>query len=224
MHALQRVLHHARPGHADVHLALRLAHAVERPGHEGVVLHGVGKDHELGAGHAALIGRERGGALDGAAHLGHGVHVDARARRADVHARAHQLRLGQRLRDGGDEYAVRFRHALVHERGKAAEEVDADLVRGAVERFGIRHIGLRARARRDEGDGRDGHALIDDGDAELGLNVLARAHEIAREAADLVVHLCAAAVDIRVRAVEQGDAHRDGADVEVLLVDHGDRL
>lgn len=40
-----------------------------------------------------------------------------------------------------------------------------DLVRGAVERFGIRHIGLRARARSDEGDGRDGHALIDDGDA-----------------------------------------------------------
>ena len=204
MHALQRVLHHARPGHADVHLALRLAHAVKRPGHEGVVLHGVGKDHELGAGHAALIGRKRGGALDGAAHLGHGVHVDARARRADVHARAHQLRLRQRLRDGGDEHAVRFRHALVHERGKAAEEVDADLVRGAVERFGIRHIGLRARARSDEGDGRDGHALIDDGDAELGLDIFARAHEIARKAADLVVYLRAAALDVRVRAVEQG--------------------
>ena len=86
MHAPERVLHDARTGHADVHLALRLAHAVKRARHEGVVLHGVGKDDELGAGHAALRGGERGGALDGAAHLGHGVHVDARARRADVHA------------------------------------------------------------------------------------------------------------------------------------------
>ena len=31
-------------------------------------------------------------------------------------------------------------------------------------------------------------------------------------------------VDVRVRAVEQGDAHGNGADVEMLLVDHGDRL
>ena len=223
-HGAQRVLHHARARYADVHLALRLAHAVERARHEGVVLHRVAEHDELGAGHAAAVGGQLGGALDGKAHLAHGVHVDPRARGADAHARADELRLCQRLRDRGDQHAVGLRHTLLHERGKAAEEVHADLLRRPVEGLRVGDIALRARARADQRDRRHGHALIYDRDAELGLQILARLHEVSREAADLVIDLRAAAVDVRVRAVEQGDAHRDRADVQMLLIDHLDRL
>ena len=42
--------------------------------------------------------------------------------------------------------------------------------------------------------------------------------------ADLIVNLFAAAPDVLARAVEQRDAHRNRADVEMLLIDHIDRV
>ena len=43
----------AAHAHVDHHLGQR--RAVEGAGHEGVVLHGVGEDHELGAADAAAV-------------------------------------------------------------------------------------------------------------------------------------------------------------------------
>ena len=74
------------------------------------------------------------------------------------------------------------------------------------------------------GDGGDGDALVDNGDAVLPGDVLAGFHQVLGVAADFVVDLLAGLVHIGVDAVQQGDAHGDGADIQVLVVNHVDCL
>ena len=207
-----------------MHFAFRLAHAVKGARHEGVVLHGVGEDHQLRAGHAAVIGGEGSGVFNDFTHFRHGVHVDAGSRGAHVHAGADKLGFGEGLGNGADQRPVGVGHALLHQSGKAAEEVHADLPRRPVQGVGIGNVALRSAARRHQGDGRHGNPLVHDGDAEFRLQLLPGLHQISGQTADLVIDLLAAAVDVGVRAVQQGDAHGDGADVQMLLVNHADGI
>ena len=220
--ALQGVVHHAGAGHAHVDDGVGLTHAVEGAGHEGVVLHGVAEHHQLGAAQAVAVAGQVGRLLDDAAHLGHGVHVDAGLGAAHVDAGADQLRACQRLGNGGDEPPVAGGKALLHQGGVAADEVDAAGLGGAVQRQGQGDEVLAFAGRAGDGDGRDGDALVDDGDAELALDIAAGLDQLFGAGADLVVDLVAAAAHVLVGAVQQGDAHGDGADVQVLLVHHGD--
>src|SRR5690606_1862573 len=158
------------------------------------------------------------------AHLGDRIHVDARAGRADVHRRADALGGRQGFRNRGDQRAVAGRRALVHERGEPPDEVHADLGRGAVELLGEADVAFRAGALGDQRYRRDGDALVDDGNAVLALALVAGRDEAAGETADLLVRLAAGGVEIGVRAVAQGYAHRDGADVEILHLHHADGL
>ena len=219
---LQRLID-AGAGNADVHRALGLARAVERARHKWVILHRVAENDELRARESVRIGGERGALFDNAAHLRHSVHVDARARRADVHARADALGACKRLGNGGDETAVAGREALLHKDGKAADVVHADLARGAVHchRDGDKVIPAPAR---DERHGRNGHALIHDGDAEFALDGLAHGDKVVRLAADLFVDLIRGSLDIAGGAVEKAQPQRDRAHVKVLLLDHPDGL
>src|SRR5699024_183478 len=59
--AADRRLHHARAGYTDVDNSLRFADAVERARHERVIVHRVGKYHELGAAHRVVILGQLGG-------------------------------------------------------------------------------------------------------------------------------------------------------------------
>ena len=210
----------AGAGDADVYDRVRLAHAVEGAGHEGVVLHRVAEDDELGAAEAALRGGELRGLLYDAAHERDGVHVYAGLRRADVDGGADQLRLGQGAGYGADKPLVRGRHALLHEGGEAADEVDARLAPGLVQRLGEAEIVLAVARARDEGNRRDGDALVDNRDAELGLYLLARAHKPLGPAGYLVVNLAAGGLRVAVAAVQKRNAHRDRAHVQMLLVYH----
>ena len=88
---------------------------------------------------------------------------------------------------------------------------DGDVIRGVA-------------GRRHQSHGGDGNALIDDGDAEFQLDLFAGGHQTFGVAADLVIDLSAGFHRIAVAAGEQGDAHGDGTDVQVLLVDHVDGL
>ena len=67
---------------ADVDDAVGLADAVERAGHERVVLDRVAEHDQLGAADAVAVGGAFRGRLDDLAHARHGVHVDAGARGA----------------------------------------------------------------------------------------------------------------------------------------------
>ena len=222
LHALQGVVHNAGTADAHVDDAVRLAHAVEGAGHEGVILHGVAEHHQLGAAQALLLTGEVGGLLDDAAHASHGVHVDARFGRADIHAGADEIRFRQRLGDGAQQQLVAPRHPLLHQRGKAADEVHAAGLGRPIHSQGKGHQILRVAGTGHQRHGGDGDALIDDGDAELALDVVTRLHQMLGVAGDLVIDFIAAALGILTDAVQQGDAHGDGADVQMLLVDHID--
>ena len=52
---LQRRLDHAGPRNAHVDDALRLAHAVKRPGHKRIVLHRIAEYHQFGGRNAVLL-------------------------------------------------------------------------------------------------------------------------------------------------------------------------
>ena len=72
------MVYHPGAGHTHIEDALRLSDAVKRPGHEGVILHRVGKNHQLRAAEAPLICRALRRLLDDPAHKGPGIHIDPR--------------------------------------------------------------------------------------------------------------------------------------------------
>ena len=143
---LERMRHNARPGHADIYNALRLAHAVERSGHERVVLHGVGKYHELCAAHRVYIRRF----THDTSHECDRVHIYARSCRRHIDAGAYESGLCERLWDRTDKPPVALREALMRKRRKTANEVDSEGVRRLVERQRQRNIVLLLAARRDK--------------------------------------------------------------------------
>ena len=91
-----------------------------------------------------------------------------------------------------------------------------------VQRQGEGHVVLRLAGACHQGHGGDGDALVDDGNAELPLDGLAGDHQFFCLTADLFIDLPAGGLGVGVGAVQQGDAHGNGADVQVLLVDHVD--
>ena len=73
-------------------------------------------------------------------------------------------------------------------------------------------------------NGGDGNALVDDGDAILLGDVLPGLYQMLRVPADLIVDFPGGLFHVRVDAVQEGDAHGDGPDIQILVVDHVDGL
>ena len=132
------------------------------------------------------------------------------------------LRLGQRLRNAADQRQIAGREALLHQRGIAADEVHAHGLRGALERVRKKHGVALGAGRREHRDRRDAQALVYDRNTVFLFNARADGDVVLRDAADLVINFVAGGMDIRVDAIEQGNADRDRADVEMLLLDHAD--
>ena len=220
--ALQGVVHHAGAGHAHVDDGVGLTHAVEGTSHEGVVLHGVAEHHQLGAAKAGLLSGAQGGLFHCLPHEPHGVHVDARSGGTHIDRGADVLGAGQGFRNGCDELPIAIGHALLHQGRVAADEVDAAGLGRPIHGLGEGDVIRGIAGRRHQSHGGDGNALIDDGDAEFQLDLFAGGHQTFGVAADLVIDLPAGFHRIAVAAGEQGDAHGDGTDVQVLLVDHVD--
>ena len=195
---------------------------MDRAGHEGGVLHHVGKNDQLSGTVALNVGGAASGFEHGFGHEQDGVHVDARARRSDVYRGTDARRGGQRLGDGCDESAVGVAKALVDQRREATQKVDAQRLGRAVKCVGQRGQVLRRGTCRNLRDWRDGNALVGNGDAVLALQVLGHGHQVFGLARDAVVDLLAHAIQVLVCAAIERDAHRDGAQVKVLLADHGE--
>ena len=221
---LKGVMHYARAGDAHVDDGLRLAHTVERTGHKGVIFHRIAEHHQLGAAKAGLLSGAQGGLFHCLPHEPHGVHVDARSGGTHVDRGADVLGAGQGFRNGGDELPIAIGHALLHQGGVAADEVDAAGLGRPIHGLCKGDVIRGVAGRRHQSHGGDGNALIDDGDAEFQLDLFAGGHQTFGVAADLVIDLSAGFHRIAVAAGEQGDAHGDGTDVQVLLVDHVDGL
>ena len=220
----QGVVYHAGAGDAHIDDAVGLTYAVESPGHKGVILHGVAEHHQLGAAQPVGVTGQMGRLLDDAAHAGHGVHVDARLGGAHIDAGADDIRLRQCLWNGPQQQLVAVGKALLHQRRVAADEVHAAGLGGPVHGVGKGNVVLRVAAAGHQRHGGHGDALVDDGNTELPLNLLARPHQMLRPTADLVIDFLAAALGILADAVQQGDTHGDGADIQMALIDHVDGI
>ena len=195
---------------------------MERARHKGVILGDVGEYHQLGTTDGVAVGGESGGPLDGGAHEADGIHVDARLGGRHVHRGADQIGLGQSLGNDGDQVAIPLGHALMHQGGIAADEVDAHGIGRPLEGMSQFEEHVGGHIPRHQRDGGDGHPLVDDRDAVLLLNVLTRSHQLFGLAGDLIVNVVAQAVPVVADAIEERDAHGDGADIQILLPDHLD--
>ena len=126
-----------------------------------------------------------------------------------------------RLWDRVDEGLVPGGEPLVDQGGIAADEVDAHLLGGPLQGQSVTYR-IPAGGGSQHGDGGHRDPLVDDGDAVFRLQLFAGAHQVLGAADDLLVDLLAGALDLPVRAVQQGDAHGDGTDVQVFVLDHPD--
>ena len=205
-----------------MNLAVRLAGAMECTGHEGVIFRRVAEHDKLCRADALTVRGELAGLLDGLAHELDGIHVQARLGGTDVHRAAHDVGLRQCAGDGLDEPEVARRKALVHKGRVAAHKVDAHLLAGGVQCFGkVHRVGIRAGTQQ-HGDGRHADALVDDGNAVFGADVLHGGHQIGRLGHDLVVDLLTGLFRVRVDAVQQADPHGHGPHVQIVLGEHLD--
>ena len=165
--------------------------------HERVVVRGVAERHELHATVGIIVCGGVRDVLDDVAEQFDGVHVDAGFGGAHVHGGANDVGFGQGLRQGADEHLLSRGHGLGHERGVAANQVDADLLRRMVKRMRDFHEIVRrfTRACADQGNRGDSDALVDDRDAEIAFDGLAGGHEVLGVRGDLVVDVLADLVD-----------------------------
>ena len=219
---LQGAVYHAGAGDTHGDGGVCLLNTVECARHEGVVADGVREDDELGAAEAVCIRGQVCGGADGLAHELDCAHVNAGSGGSDVYGGADHVGFCERSRDGANQLLVGGGHALIDEGAEAADEVHADCLRSCVEGTSELYIVLVAGGACHQRDGGDGDALVDDRDAELSFDTFADADEVCGAAGDLVVDFAAGYFTVRVGAVEQGDAHGDGANVELLLLDHSD--
>ena len=216
--------HSAGTGNAHVDLTVRLAGAVECTGHEGVVLRCVAEYHQLCGTDALTISRQLTGLLDGLAHELDGIHIQSCLGGTDVHRAAHDVGLGQCAGNGLDQAAVTGRKALVHQSTVAAHKVYTHLFTGGIQSFCKLHrVGIRAGTQQ-HGDGCDTDAFVDDGNTVLGTDMLHRGHKVCGLGGDLVIDVLARLLRVRVDAVQQADAHGDGAHVQIVLSEHLDGL
>ena len=213
---------HTGAGDTNVDDRVAFGNAVEATGHERVVVRHVAERHELDAAVRVVVGGALGDVLDDVAEQFDRVHVDAGLGGTDVHGRADDVGLGKGLRQGADEQLLGRGHGLGDECGVAADQVDADFLGCLVKRVGdLDEVLARlAAAGADQRDRGDGDALVDDRDAVVAFDGLAGGNEVLGIGSDLAVDVVAGLVDIVRGAVEQRDAHGDGADVELLLLDH----
>ena len=195
---------------------------MDGPGHEGVVARLVAEDHELGRPEAALVAGLFGQFLDGPADHRQGVHVDALLAGGDIDRGADLLGLGQGLGDRGDVFPVGGGHAFFHLGGEAAEDIDADGGGGPVEALGQLDEAVPVETGADKGDGGHRYPLVDHRDAEFPADGIAGRDEIPGKIEYSLLDPLAGALDIAGAAVEDVDAHGDGADIEVFLLNHLD--
>ena len=176
LYALQSMVNNARTGNAHVQDALRLTNAVESAGHKGVVLHCIGKNHQLCAAQSIVVRGNFRSFLNNSAHFSYGIHIDARLGRAHINTGADTLSCAQRLRNGADQLPITGSTALLHQSRKAADEVNAADFRCFVHSSCNGGIGICLASTGHQGNGGNRNALIDNGNTKFPLNILAHLH------------------------------------------------
>ena len=161
--------------------------------------------------------------LDDGAHQAHSVHVNARLGRSKIYGGADNLRLLQRLRNGTDQKLICLCHALGHKCAVASKEIHTDLSCHLIQSLCDFHKILRAVAGRpaDQSDGRHRNSFVDNRNPEITGNIFPCRNKILRQRIDFLINILLQSRKIRADAVQETDAHRDRADIQILLFNHG---
>ena len=189
--------------------------------HERIVFNSVAEHHQLTCADALAVRRKLGRLLDDTRHFEHGIHVDAGARRANVHRRAHTLGGSERLRDGIHQLVISCRSAFVHERREATDEINTNFKRCFI--HGARNGGevVRSGCRTDLCDGCDRDALVHDGHTIFTFKLVSCGNELLSSGGEAVVDLARNHIDLFMGATAQIEPECDSANVKVLFADHG---
>ena len=219
-HLLQCVFNNARAADANIDNAFRLCYAVEGTCHERVIRHSVAEYHQLSATDCIAVGSTLSSSLHNLAHLFYSVHVDTAFGRTDAYRGANNISNCQCFRNGGNQIAVTLGVALVHESGKTADEVDADLLACVVQSLCQRYIIVAVAAFAHHRNRRYGNTLVDDGHAQLNLDILTGFYQMLCLTANLIINLLRCYLNIRMTAITQADAHGDSTHVQLILGNH----
>ena len=214
------MLHYAGSADPYAYHRFRFRYAVEGAGHKGVIIYRVAEHDQLRAADGVVGRRLFRSFFHHAAHLRHCVHVDAGFRRAYVDRRTNHFRRGQRFRNGCDQIAVAFGVALVHQSAETADKVYAHFVSRPVQRPCQRHIIGSIAAFANHGNRRHGNTLVNDGHAQVRLDIFPGPYQLFRFLCNFVINFIRADFHIRMPAVPQADAHGDGTHVQVVMGDH----
>ena len=220
LHILERTLHDARAGDADMDRGISLRHTVKSAGHEGIIFDRITEFDELRASIGVLVLRELCRFLYDLAHALHRIHIDASLGRTDSDRAADALRRSECLRNGVDELLVRSTHAAIDECGEAAQDVDADSVSCALQCLCDRHIAGSRKPARHQRDRRHRDAAVDDRHTVFSGNVMGDLGEMLCLPADGIVDLVAKGLLIIRYAGKERDPHGNGTHIELVLVKH----
>ena len=217
---LQCVFNNARSADANVDNAFRLGYAMEGTCHKRVIRHSVAEYYQLSAADCITVSSTLGSSLHNLAHLFYSVHVDTAFGRADAYRGADNVGNCQCFRNGCNQIAVALGVALVHESGKTADEVNADLLACVVQSLCQRYIIIAVAAFANHGNRGYGNTLVDDGHAQLNFDILTGFYQMLCLAANLIINLLRCYLDIRMTAITQADAHGDSTHVQLILGNH----
>ena len=221
--AIQSLFDHAGAGNTHVDDHIGLAHAKVGACHKGHVLRNVGKNHQFGAAKAATIGGGVGNLENLLTHEGHGVHVDAAARRGHVDGGADAVGFGQSLGQGFNQGAVAVGKALFDQSRKAAQKIDARLLGGFVKGLAHAHHAVGAKGSAHHGNGANADALVHHRDAVLVAHFVADAHELRGVAIDLGLNVGGKQLKVVAYAVKQAHAKGNGTHIKMLVAEHVQR-
>ena len=105
-----------------------------------------------------------------------------------------------------------------------ADEIDTCGVCRSIQRLCKSNRILALAGSGNQSDWCNGDSLVDNRNTVLLADILAGLHQIACIAANLIIDFITSLVDVRIHAVKQGNTHRDGTDVQILVFDHIDRF
>ena len=108
----------------------------------------------------------------------------------------------------------------MHQRGKAADEINAAIFCRPIHSNGQRHIGICVAGIANDSHRGYGDALIHNGNTELPFDLLAYFYKVFRTANDLFIDPIGADLNILVGAIQKRNAHGNGTDIQMPLVDH----
>ena len=190
--------------------------------HKRVVVRGIAEYHQLGTAQGIMVPGGFGCLSHDSSHQFHRVHVNACLGGAHIDGTAYALCLGQRLGNGENQVLVSPGHALAHKGGIAADEVYAHFLCSQVKGLGYGDEILRALAGRTthQRNGGDGDTLVDNGNTEISLDILARGNQVLCQSRDFLINLFIESLKIAVHTVQEADAQGNGTHIQLLMFNH----